>query len=67
MGQRRQQTGGQSEERMNSREQAAWTATKTTKENGPKRETYEVRAIRNQRPDGKCYDQHEMTSRQINF
>lgn len=53
--------------RVNSREQAAWTATKTTKENGPKRETYEVRAIRNQRPDGKCYDQHEMTSRQINF
>lgn len=39
MGQRRQQTEGQSEERMGGREQAAWAATKTAKASGSKQET----------------------------
>lgn len=38
-----QWTVSQSEERMGSKGNAAWAATKTVEENGTKQETYEVR------------------------
>lgn len=67
MGQRCQQTEGQSEERMSSREQAAWAAIKTEKENGSKRETYEVRAPSETNDQMGYHGQHGVARRQAKF
>jgi hypothetical protein len=52
---------------MSSREQAAWAAIKTEKENGSKRETYEVRAPSETNDQMGYHGQHGVARRQAKF